>query len=37
RYAGAGHGFFCDRRESYQPEAAADAWEHVKQLFVENL
>jgi carboxymethylenebutenolidase len=33
RYAGAGHGFFCDRRQSYEPTAAADAWEQVKQLF----
>lgn len=37
RYDGAGHGFFCDRRESYCPKAAADAWEKVKQLFAENL
>jgi carboxymethylenebutenolidase len=29
----AGHGFFCDQRGSYSPEAAADAWEHVKELF----
>ncbi len=27
------HGFFCDQRESYNPTAAADAWEHVKELF----
>jgi carboxymethylenebutenolidase len=33
RYPGAGHGFFCDRRDSYNPEAAADAWEQVKALF----
>ncbi|MDV2991590.1 MAG: Carboxymethylenebutenolidase [Chroococcidiopsis sp. SAG 2025] len=33
RYHGAGHGFFCDRRTSYNPEATADAWEQVKQLF----
>ncbi|MBD2304540.1 dienelactone hydrolase family protein [Chroococcidiopsis sp. FACHB-1243] len=33
RYHGAGHGFFCDRRASYNPEATADAWEQVKQLF----
>jgi carboxymethylenebutenolidase len=26
RYADAGHGFFCDERPDYQPEAAADAW-----------
>ncbi len=33
RYDGAGHGFFCDRRPDYRPEAAADAWEKVQQLF----
>jgi carboxymethylenebutenolidase len=33
RYDGADHGFFCDRRASYHPAAAADAWEQVKQLF----
>ncbi|MDF5713870.1 MAG: dienelactone hydrolase family protein [Rhizonema sp. NSF051] len=33
RYDGAEHGFFCDRRASYNPKAAADAWEQVKQLF----
>jgi carboxymethylenebutenolidase len=33
RYDGAGHGFFCDRRSSYNPEAAADAWEQVQALF----
>ncbi|WP_412458800.1 dienelactone hydrolase family protein [Gloeocapsopsis dulcis] len=37
RYAQADHGFFCDRRASYHPEAAADAWEHVKQLFQQHL
>ena len=26
RYAGAGHGFHCDVRESFHPDAAADAW-----------
>src|SRR5262245_42706829 len=26
RYPGAGHGFHCDQRSSYHPEAAADAW-----------
>ncbi len=25
-YPGAGHGFFCDERPSYRPDAAADAW-----------
>jgi carboxymethylenebutenolidase len=33
RYDGADHGFFCDHRASYNPKAAADAWEQVKQLF----
>lgn len=31
----AGHGFFCDQRADYNPEAAADAWEQVKALFSE--
>ncbi len=25
-YPGAGHGFFCEQRASYRPDAAADAW-----------
>lgn len=33
RYDGADHGFFCDLRASYNPKAATDAWEQVKQLF----
>ncbi|MBW4619046.1 MAG: dienelactone hydrolase family protein [Cyanosarcina radialis HA8281-LM2] len=37
RYDGADHGFFCDRRSSYNPTAAADAWEEVKQLFDQKL
>ncbi|NET30474.1 MAG: dienelactone hydrolase family protein [Cyanothece sp. SIO1E1] len=37
RYDGADHGFFCDQRASYNLEAAADAWEKVKQLFHETL
>lgn len=37
RYPGADHGFFCDRRSSYHPEAARDAWEQVKQLFQTTL
>jgi carboxymethylenebutenolidase len=32
-YPAAGHGFFCDRRESYRSDAAADAWQQVLQLF----
>lgn len=31
----AGHGFFCDQRASYNSIAAADAWEHIKQLFAQ--
>lgn len=27
------HGFFCDQRHSFQPEAAATAWQEVKHLF----
>jgi carboxymethylenebutenolidase len=33
RYDGADHGFFCNHRSSYNPQAANDAWEKVKQLF----
>lgn len=37
RYDKAEHGFFCDHRASYNPEAADDASEHVKQLFEQHL
>lgn len=37
RYEGATHGFFCDQRDSYNPEAAADAWEKVLDLFRSRL
>lgn len=33
RYDGADHGFFCDQRASYNPEAAVDAWNRVQELF----
>ncbi|MGB3510271.1 MAG: dienelactone hydrolase family protein [Microcoleaceae cyanobacterium] len=33
----ADHGFLCDHRESYNPEAAADAWVQMKQLFNQKL
>jgi carboxymethylenebutenolidase len=33
RYPEAEHGFFCDQRYSYSPEAARDAWEQVLRLF----
>ncbi|WP_414587814.1 dienelactone hydrolase family protein [Scytonema sp. PCC 10023] len=31
------HGSWGDRRASYNPEAAADAWKHVLELFQQNL
>jgi carboxymethylenebutenolidase len=37
RYEGATHGFMCDRRESYHPAAAKDAWEKVLDLFSQKL
>ncbi|MBD2293272.1 dienelactone hydrolase family protein [Anabaena sphaerica FACHB-251] len=37
RYDGSDHGFFCDRRASYNPKAAADAWQQVQQLFSQLL
>ncbi len=37
RYDRADHGFFCDRRGSYNAEAATDAWEKVKHLFHTHL
>lgn len=37
RYAGADHGFFCDRRNSYNAAAAADAWQKVQDLFQQTL
>jgi carboxymethylenebutenolidase len=33
----ADHGFFCDQRGSYQPDAAADAWQRVLELFQTEL
>ncbi|MGL5032305.1 MAG: dienelactone hydrolase family protein [Microcystaceae cyanobacterium] len=33
RYQGADHGFFCDQRASYQPDAAKAAWQEVLQLY----
>jgi carboxymethylenebutenolidase len=36
-YEGAQHGFFCDRRSSYNPEAAADAWKQVLELLQTTL
>ncbi len=31
------HGFFCDQRDSYHPDAAEDAWKLVQQLFTQEL
>jgi carboxymethylenebutenolidase len=36
-YAGAEHGFFCDARSSYHPDAAKDAWEKSKSWFATYL
>ena len=36
-YAGAPHGFFCNERDSYRPDAAADAWERLKTFFARHL
>jgi len=33
RYPETGHGFFCDRRDSYNKEASLDAWTKVLSLF----
>lgn len=33
----ASHGFFCDQRSDYNPDAAADAWKQVKELFQKTL
>jgi len=37
RYGDAEHGFFCDRRASYNQEAAQNAWNHVLELFSATL
>ena len=36
-YPGAPHGFFCDQRESYRPDAAQDAWQRLLQFFARRL
>jgi len=36
-YPGADHGFFCDRRATWQKEAAEDAWARTLELFAEEL
>jgi carboxymethylenebutenolidase len=37
RYQGATHGFMCDQRESYNSDAANDAWKKVLDLFSQKL
>ena len=36
-YPGAGHGFNCNARDSYRPEAAADAWSKTMAWFDKSL
>jgi carboxymethylenebutenolidase len=37
QYGGAGHGFHCEARGSYRPEAAQDAWAKAMAWFDQNL
>ena len=36
-YPNAPHGFFCNERDSFRPDAAADAWRRMLQFFDEHL
>lgn len=36
-YPGAPHGFFCDERDSYRADAAADAWRRMLEFFNRHL
>ena len=36
-YPGAPHGFFCNERDSYRPDAAQNAWERLKTFFAKHL
>ena len=36
-YPNAGHGFFCDERESYRADAARDAWERTRTFLAAHL
>jgi carboxymethylenebutenolidase len=36
-YPKAPHGFFCDERDSYRPEAAADSWKRLTAFFARHL
>jgi carboxymethylenebutenolidase len=37
RYADAGHGFHCDVRDAYEPEAARDAWQRALAWFDKHI
>ena len=37
RYAGAPHGFHCDKREDFRPDSAADAWQRTLDWFGSHL
>jgi len=37
RYRDAGHGFHCDRRDSYHKESAVDAWERTLAWFAAHI
>ncbi|MGB5134445.1 MAG: dienelactone hydrolase family protein [Prochlorococcaceae cyanobacterium] len=34
---GAGHGFMCEAREDFRPEAAALGWQAILDLFARRL
>ncbi|WP_205825799.1 dienelactone hydrolase family protein [Microbispora catharanthi] len=36
-YPGVGHGFLCDRRDTFDARAADDAWRRVRELLAEEL
>lgn len=36
-YQGAGHGFNCDERASFDEEAATEAWGRTVELFAEHV
>ena len=36
-YPGAPHGFFCNERDSYRPDAAQDAWTRLKTFLAKHL
>lgn len=36
-YPGAPHGFFCNERDSFRPDAAKDAWQRLKTFLAKHL